>query len=107
MSRPQSHRTVPVGERTDIRMLLFYVHVALWGLILATDIDVQNYPPAQRQMSQGHSNFSDSSSPLFSMYLRVAKEEDQSTAELLKADTDQILIFVSPCIGLLPCHIVG
>ncbi len=43
------------------------------------------------------------------MYLRVAKEQDQSTAELLKADTDQILIFVSPCIGfkLLPCHIVG
>lgn len=30
------------------------------------------------------------------MYLRIAEEEDQRRVELLKAETEQILIFVSP-----------
>lgn len=38
---------------------------------------------------------SDSSDPLFSMYVKMAEEEDNKMAERWKADADGILIFVS------------
>lgn len=41
------------------------------------------------------------------MYLRIADEEDRRRIEVLKGDTDQVLIFVSPCIELPTCDIVG
>jgi hypothetical protein len=37
----------------------------------------------------------DGSGPLFSMYLKMAVEEDKIMADNLKADADRILIFVS------------
>ena len=57
------------------------------------------YPPQafQDQKWQGHSCLSDSSGPLFAIYLRIAEEQDQKRVEVLKRDTDQLLIFVSPC----------
>ncbi|KAI9510077.1 hypothetical protein F5148DRAFT_636534 [Russula earlei] len=53
------------------------------------------YPPQtlQYQKWQGHVRFSDSSGPLYAMYLKVAEEQDQRRAERLRADTDQILLF--------------
>ena len=49
----------------------------------------QNHPP------QGESVYADSSGPLFSMYLKLAGEEDKKMAENWKGDADGILIFVS------------
>ena len=40
-------------------------------------------------------SLSDSSDPLFSMYVKMAEEEDNKMAERWKADADGILIFVS------------
>jgi hypothetical protein len=49
------------------------------------------------------SSFGDSSGPLFSIYYKVAKEEDDRMVERWQKDADGILIFVSPCVGV---HIV-
>jgi hypothetical protein len=49
---------------------------------------------AQNQMSQGGSNFSDGSGPIFNMYVKMAEEEDNTMAERWKTDADGILIFV-------------
>ncbi|KAH9971826.1 hypothetical protein BGW80DRAFT_1460278 [Lactifluus volemus] len=48
---------------------------------------------AQNQMSQGGSNFSDGSGPIFKMYVKIAEEEDKTMAERWKKDADGILIF--------------
>jgi hypothetical protein len=54
------------------------------------------YPPqsAQNQPSQGESDFVDGSGPIFSMYIKMAEEEDTKMAESWKADADSILVFV-------------
>ena len=44
----------------------------------------------------GESDFQDGSSPLFSMYSGITKEEDNKTTERWQKDADVILIFVSP-----------
>jgi hypothetical protein len=49
--------------------------------------------PLQREF-----NFGDSSGPLFSMYSKVAEEEDNKMVDRWQKDADGILIFVSPCI---------
>ena len=51
------------------------------------------YPPqsAQREAPR---DFVESSSPILSMYLEIATEEDKTMAENWKADADGILIFV-------------
>ena len=46
------------------------------------------------------SNFGDSSEPLFSMYTKVAEEEDKKMVERWQKDADGILIFVSLCLGI-------
>jgi hypothetical protein len=56
------------------------------------------------QPLQGESNFGDSSGPLFSIYSKVAEEEDDKMVERWQKDADGILIFVSPCVGI---HIVS
>ena len=50
--------------------------------------------PLQGQI--GQSNFGDSSGPLFSIYCKAAKDEDNKTVERWQKDADGILIFVSP-----------
>ncbi|KAI9432578.1 hypothetical protein H4582DRAFT_1820904, partial [Lactarius indigo] len=44
-------------------------------------------------MSEGELDFTDGSGPLFSMYLKMAGEEDKAAVESWKADSDRILIF--------------
>lgn len=51
---------------------------------------------AQNQTSQGESDIADSSDPLFTMYNKMAEEEDKKMAKSWKADADGILVFVSP-----------
>ena len=53
----------------------------------------------QNQTSQGQSNFSDGSGPLFNMYVKMAEEEDNKIADRWQKDADGILIFVSPLIS--------
>jgi hypothetical protein len=53
--------------------------------------------PTQDQPSQAGSNFSDSSGPVFSLYSKMAVEEDDKMAERWKTNADGILIFVSLC----------
>jgi hypothetical protein len=38
--------------------------------------------------------------PIFSMYSKISKEEDNELAERWQKDADGILIFVSPCVGI-------
>jgi hypothetical protein len=55
---------------------------------------------AQNPISQASSNFSDSSGPLFNLYVKMAEEEDNKIADRWQKDADGILIFVSPHIRL-------
>ena len=60
--------------------------------------------PSQSQSTQnpplqGESNFGDSSAPFFSLYSKIAEDEDNKMVELWQKDADGILIFVSPCVG--------
>ena len=43
---------------------------------------------------KGEYDFVDSFSPIFSMYLEMAEEEDKKLAESWKADAEGILVFV-------------
>jgi hypothetical protein len=54
---------------------------------------IQN-PPAQ-----GESNFGDSSAPFFSLYSKIAEDEDNKMVDRWQKDADGILIFVRPCVG--------
>ena len=58
----------------------------------------RNQPPSSRP-PKGGSNFGDSSGPIFSMYSKITKEEDDQLAERWQKDADGILIFVSPCVN--------
>ena len=49
---------------------------------------------APNHASQGGSGFVDSSGPIFSMYMKMAEEEDKKMAESWKADAQGILFFV-------------
>lgn len=59
---------------------------------------------APNQSSQGLSYSPDTSVPLFKLYLQTAENRDSKRLELLKGDTDQILVFVSPCVGISLPH---
>jgi hypothetical protein len=52
----------------------------------------------------GQPNFWDSSTPLFSMYSKIAEEEDNKMAERWNRDADVILIFVSPRVSIHSLH---
>ncbi|KAN0106988.1 hypothetical protein V8E52_010590 [Russula decolorans] len=58
-------------------------------------VDGHCYPPqpVQDKTSQRLSHSSDTSLPLFSLYLQRAEKLDWRRFELLKGDTDQILVF--------------
>ena len=49
---------------------------------------------------QGDSNFGDSSGPIFSMYSKLSKEEDDELVDRWEKDADGILIFVSPSVDI-------
>jgi len=51
--------------------------------------------PGQNDPRQGESVFADGSGPLFSMYFKLAGEEDKKSTENWTADAEGILVFVS------------
>ena len=51
---------------------------------------------AQNQEPQGTPDFVDGSGPIFSMYMKMATEDDEKMTDNWKADADGILIFVRP-----------
>jgi len=51
-------------------------------------------------VSQAQSHFRDGSGPLFSLYSKIAEEEDTEMTDRWQKDADGILIFVSPGIGI-------
>jgi hypothetical protein len=57
---------------------------------------------AVNQASQGNSNFSDGSGPLFNMYVKMAEEEDNKMTQRWQKDADGILVFVSFHDGIYP-----
>jgi len=65
------------------------------GVISGEGIYTTGHVPqsAQNQTSQGHSNFSDGSGPLFNMYVKMAEAEDTKMADRWQKDADGILIF--------------
>jgi hypothetical protein len=58
-------------------------------------VDGHPLTPIQDQPFQADTTFSDSSGPMFSLYSKIAVEEDDKTAERWKTNADGILIFVS------------
>ena len=68
------------------------------------DNDSFEQPPSASnqplQPEQGESNFGDSSGPIFSMYSKLAGEEDDEMVDRWQKDADGILIFVSPSIDV-------
>jgi hypothetical protein len=62
---------------------------------------LRDFPrPERNQSSQGQASFSDSSGPLFHMYIKMTEEEDDKMAKRWQKDANAILIFVSPHISL-------
>lgn len=51
--------------------------------------------PIRNQPLGGESGIDDSSGPLFSMYSKMAEEEDNKMVERWQRDADGILVFVS------------
>jgi hypothetical protein len=66
-----------------------------------TNIHIEGY----QAQSQTHTNFGDSSGPLFSIYSKTAEEEDNKNAESWKNDADGILIFVRPPVAIQACFV--
>jgi len=59
----------------------------------------QKQPSSSGQLSPGELGCCDSSWPLFSMYSKLAEEEDSKLTERYQKGTDGILIFVSTRLG--------
>jgi hypothetical protein len=53
------------------------------------------------QPPQGESNFGDGSGPLFSIYSKIAEEEDNRMIDRWQKDADGTLVFVSLCFNAL------
>jgi hypothetical protein len=73
--------------------------------VCMVDDPAKDYPGQLRsasdrvsQLQQRGSNFGDSSGPLFSLYSKIAEEQDNKMTHRWKKDADGILIFVSDCI---------
>jgi hypothetical protein len=54
-----------------------------------------------QQQPQGESNFGDSSGPLFSLYSKIAKVQDDEMTNRWQQDAKDILIFVSGPVVIL------
>ncbi|KAI0291100.1 hypothetical protein BC826DRAFT_1023702 [Russula brevipes] len=75
------HQTTPLGDAPRKRT------------VTGVRYDRPQSAELECQVSRGQIHFSDSSGPLFAMYLKIAEEQDKKRAEILKTDTDQILVF--------------
>jgi hypothetical protein len=103
---PQAvHETINLGDFTEARPGIgTYTFDSPHGLILTTcpDGDPPRQEQAQRSQEESVPEFRDSSEPLFSMYLKLAEEDDKRIAEHWRADAGGILVFVSPISSVLP-----
>ena len=66
-----------------------------------TIVPLSNLPPSQpkeKKKLDHHLEFADTSAPLFVMYHRMTKEEDNQLAERWQKDAKGIIIFVSSLI---------
>ena len=61
----------------------------------------QNQQSPQPHSPQGESNAGDSSRPLFSLYSKIAKEQDDDMTNRWQQDAKDILIFVSGPVSIL------
>ena len=66
------------------------------SLTCTVDRHLNRPVPGPTQLSQGESNFGDSSGPLFTLYSEIAEEEDNKMAERWQKDAEGIIIFVRP-----------
>lgn len=105
MSQLRSDQTIDVRiDRIDQSRRGTH-HITSRDLILShrieRNLDGHRYPPqpAQDQISQRLSRSCDTSIPLFSLFLRISEEHDRRKDELLKGETDSILVLVSHCVG--------
>jgi hypothetical protein len=78
------------------------------GLIISRTVMVDGHPePTQSALNQlsqppqGESNFGDGSGPLFSIYSKIAEEEDNRMVDRWQKDADGTLVFVSLCFNIL------
>ena len=104
MTYPQSpyQAGIELEELTDTGALISYVvasHYPCHSLVVG---DPRWY--GKNRELQGERFLSDTSRPLFSMYLRISQEEEEKRAQRLKGDTDQLLVFVSPLHIQRPFH---
>lgn len=53
------------------------------------------------RLSKGELNYGDSSWPLYSMYSKIAQQDDNRLAERCQRDTNGTMVFVSPHVKLL------
>ena len=90
---------------TAIQEVTGIITIAWQGFVDSPTWNLDDHPepsqsarnqPASSRPPKGGSNFGDSSGPIFSMYSKITKEEDDQLAERWQKDADGILIFVSP-----------
>src|SRR6266851_4807653 len=100
MSQPTNRETDP--ERGDGGIQAVPGIVAISCLCLrkfsTCKVDHDRHEQPQHQSTrppQGESNFGDSSGPLFSLYSKIAEEDDNKMTDRRQKDADGILIFVS------------
>jgi len=60
-------------------------------------LDSQLGPDGLPVPTQGEANFGDSSWPLFTVYSKIAEEEDNKMVERWQKDTEGLIFFVRPC----------
>jgi hypothetical protein len=82
---------------------LFWALSSLISPLYVVD-DWERPQPGANQPHLGESDLQDSSSPLFSIYFGITKEEDNTTIERWQKDADGILIFVSPSFAIPSMH---
>ena len=91
------------GWTTDVLIYFFIVGLRLPrhdGLAFTLFTNYSNTVELLLVWSEVHSNFGDSSWPLFSMYTKAAEDEDNKMAGRWQKDADGILIFVSLRVGI-------
>ena len=106
MSQPRSPDQMQViNVRIDQGTHGYYTSRDLIHQLTGADLLAprRRYPPqpAQDKASQRLSHSSDTSIPLFSLYIRISEEHDRRKYELFKGEIDSILVFVSHFVGYL------
>jgi len=86
--------TKTILKRGMLRVWFSDIVLVIWFDNIAHLIDDDNV--GIDQPSQGESNSGDSSGPLFTMYSKIAEEEDDKMVERWQKDAEGIIIFVRP-----------